>query len=55
MYYGAQNDKIKACANLQKAVALGLRDLKWITTEKSLDCIWDWAAYKAVVEQLQRE
>ncbi|MBK7937114.1 MAG: tetratricopeptide repeat protein [Lewinellaceae bacterium] len=55
LYHALQNDKLKAMENLQKAVDLGYNDLKWITTDESLEGIRDWAAYKVIVEQLQAQ
>ena len=55
MYYALQNDKPRALENLQKAVSLGYKDLKWITTDDSLENIWGEQAYKDLVEQLQKQ
>ena len=55
MYYALQNDKVKAIEYLEKAVDLGYNNLEWITTDRSLAGLRDWAAYKAIVERLQKQ
>ncbi len=55
MYYSLQNDKPRAIENLQKAISLGYRNLKWITTDDSLENIRGEQAYKDLVEQLQKQ
>jgi len=54
MYYALQNDKTKAIENLQKAISLGYKDLKWIETDDSLESIRGEQAYKEIVEQLKK-
>ena len=54
MYYALQNDKAKALENLQKAISLGYKDLKWIETDDSLESIRGEQGYKEIVEQLKK-
>ena len=55
MYYALQNDKTRAIENLQKAVSLDYKDLKWITTDDSLENIRGEQGYKDLVEQLKKQ
>ncbi|MBC7777475.1 MAG: tetratricopeptide repeat protein [Phycisphaerae bacterium] len=54
MYHALQNDNAKAIENLQKAVSLGYKDLKWIETDDSLESIRGEQGYKEIVEQLKK-
>lgn len=55
MYYALQNDTPRALENLQKAVELGYKDLKWIETDESLESIRGELLYKELVEKLKKK
>jgi tetratricopeptide (TPR) repeat protein len=55
MYYALQKQKEQATENLQKAVALGFKDLKWLETEPDLKYIRKEKGYKDLVEQLKKQ
>ena len=55
MYYALQNNKPLALENLQKAISLGYKDLKWIETDDSLESIRGEKGYKDIIEQLNKQ
>ena len=55
MYYVLQNQKEEALEMLEKAVALGYKDLKWLQTDDSMDNIRNEPRFKALLEKLKAQ
>ena len=55
MYHALQGDTIKALEFLEKAIDEGYKDLKWITTDSSLESLRKEKKYLELVEKLTKE
>ncbi len=53
MYYALQNQKEEALENLEKAVALGFKDLHWLQTDDSMKKLRNEPRFKALLEKLK--
>jgi tetratricopeptide (TPR) repeat protein len=53
MYYALQNQKEKALENLEKAIALGYKDLKWLETDDSMEGLRNEPRFKVLLEKLR--
>ncbi|MFM9950138.1 MAG: tetratricopeptide repeat protein [Saprospiraceae bacterium] len=54
MYYALQKNIPRALENLEKAIDLGCKDLKWIETDDSLESIRGQQGYKEIVQRLKK-
>lgn len=54
MYYALQNDTAKALDYLNKAVDAGLKNVKWLETEPSLENIRNEPGFKTILEKLKK-
>ena len=53
MYYALQNKKENALENLEKAIALGYIDLKWLQTDDSMNSLRNEPRFIALLERLK--
>ena len=53
MYYALQNQKDEALDNLEKAIALGFKELQWLQTDDSINNIRNEPRFKALLEKLK--